>query len=137
MRLITLLYKQINNEQSYINVTSQGNIMAVLPLNTFKTIAKPVPTTKAGIYTCPTGYTAIILLAQVSNVGTQTSNMSFIHVRLNNETFLVKNAPIPIEDALSVLTGRLVLQDGDSIRIQGSPDIQLQIVLSIVESANA
>lgn len=110
--------------------------MAILPLNTFKTIAIPVPIIESGIYTCPSGYTAIILLAQVSNIGTATSGISFSHVRLNNSTYLVKNAQVPIQDALTVLTGRLVLQDGDSIRVQAS-DSNLQLIVSIVESANA
>jgi hypothetical protein len=116
--------------------------MAVLPLNTFKTIARPIPTVDTAplgveIYSCPAGVTAIVLLAQISNVGTQTGKASFSHMRLNNETFLVKNAAIPINDALSVLTGRLVAQESDRIRVTAASGSNLQIVLSIVESANS
>ena len=115
--------------------------MAVLPLNTFKTITRTITAISPSfeeIYTCPTGVTAIVLLAQVSNVGPTTVSISFAHVKDITETFLVKNAKIPKEDALSVLTGRLVLEEGHRVRVftdAGSAGF-LQIVLSIVESAN-
>lgn len=115
--------------------------MAVLPLNTFRTITRTItafPPSFEEIYTCPTGVTAIVLLAQVSNVGNDTVSISFAHVKDITETFLVKNAKIPKEDALSVLTGRLVLEEGHRVRVftDEASSGNLQIVLSIVESAN-
>lgn len=116
--------------------------MAVLPLNTFKTITRTITAVSPAfeeIYTCPTGVTAIVLLAQVSNVGPNTVAISFAHVKDITVTYLVKNARIPKEDALSVLTGRLVLEEGHRVRVftDSASAGNLQIVLSIVESANA
>ena len=46
--------------------------MAVAPLNKFITIALPVAPGEQTIYTTPVGVSAILLYAQVSNVGINT-----------------------------------------------------------------
>jgi hypothetical protein len=116
--------------------------MAVLPLNSFKTIPSVIGTNVGRIYTCPVGVTAIILLAQVSNISSTTSYVSFSHVRLATETFLIKAAAVPGNDSLACLTGRLVLQSGDSIQVVQTDTSNLnpgslQILVSLVESANS
>lgn len=112
--------------------------MAVLPLNTFKTITKEITTQTSTIYSCPVGRTAIVLMAQVSNVSvtSNTSKVTFSHVRQRTATQLVQNCPVPPEDARSVLTGRLVLEQGDRIEVSADANNRLKIVISVVESAN-
>lgn len=111
--------------------------MAVLPLNTFRTIARVLNVADQTLYTCPTGVTGIILMAQVSNVDSVTTGkVTFKHVRGRTETELLKSAPIPVEDARSMLTGRLVLEEGDRIVVSASAANILKITLSLVESAN-
>jgi hypothetical protein len=110
--------------------------MAVLPLNTFRTIARELNVAEQTLYTCPTGVTGIILMAQVSNISSVTSSVTFKHVRGRTATELLKNAPIPMEDARSMLTGRLVLEEGDRIVVSASAASTLKITLSLVESAN-
>jgi hypothetical protein len=112
--------------------------MATLPLNTFKTITNQnISGANQNIYTCPVGVTAIILMAQISNIDPNiVGQASFAHVRQNIYTYLVKDASIPTQDALNPLSGRLVLQSGDSIVISSSTGT-LQILISLVESANA
>ena len=39
-----------------------------LKLNVFQTVTKVAPTSPVGIYTAPTGYTGVVLLAQAANV---------------------------------------------------------------------
>lgn len=128
--------------------------MALIPLNTFKTKTAVVGTstgTAATVYTAPVGTTAIILMAQISNVTTASTAVSFIHHRNrrvladaqgngaqapNVDSFLVKDFEIPPNDAGSVLSGKLIIEELDSIRaIAGNPN-SLQLVLSILESAN-
>jgi hypothetical protein len=79
-------------------------------------------------------------MAQVSHASdtnsTQSGSVTFTHVRQRTETELVKNCPIPIEDARSVLTGRLVLEEGDRITVRANANDLLKIVMSVVESAN-
>jgi hypothetical protein len=111
--------------------------MAVLPLNTFKTVTKQLTTTAQTLYICPTGVTVIILLAQVANVDPlNTRKVTFKHVRARTETELLANSPIPIEDAKTMLTGRLVLEEGDRLVGQADADTGLKITLSLVETAN-
>ncbi len=52
-----------------------------LALNVFKTITNVVSTSPVGIYTAPVGYTGVLLLAQASNVGSVTQDISVSHVR--------------------------------------------------------
>ena len=47
-----------------------------LALNVFQTIPYVAPTGAVGIYTAPTGYTGVVLLAQAANVGSATRTVS-------------------------------------------------------------
>ena len=70
--------------------------MALIPLNTFKTKTRIIPsytTTTATVtaYVAPIGVTSIILMAQVANISTQTQTVSFIHYILSSYEFAVSN----------------------------------------------
>jgi hypothetical protein len=110
--------------------------MAVLPLNTFRTITRVLLVAPQEIYVCPTGVTGIVLLAQISNVGSGDASVTVSHMRQRTATELVKDYEIPPQDAATVLTGRLVLEEGDRLRVQSNTDGALKILLSLVESAN-
>jgi hypothetical protein len=126
--------------------------MALIPLNTFKTKTSVLTTaTNNTIYTAPVGVTSIVLMAQIANLGTQTEIISFVHHRnrqvladaqgngaqaANFDTFLVKDFQVPVNDAFNPITGKLIIEELDSIRCFGSSTSTLQITLSILESAN-
>jgi hypothetical protein len=126
--------------------------MALIPLNTFKTKTSVLTTaTNNTIYTAPVGVTSIVLMAQIANLGTQTEIISFVHHRnrqvladaqgngaqpANFDTFLVKDFLVPVNDAFNPITGKLIIEELDSIRCFGSSTSTLQITLSILESAN-
>ena len=108
--------------------------MAVAPLNKFLTIAVPIAPGEQTIYTAPTGTSAIVLFAQVSNVGIGQSypTVTFTHRRTSVATRtsgnvrnnrLIKDGEIPPNDALILVDGRLVLERtavvSDSIVISG------------------
>jgi len=107
--------------------------MAVAPLNKFLTIAVPIAPGEQTIYTAPTGTSAIVLFAQVSNVGIDTyPTVTFTHRRTSVATRtagnvrnnrLIKDGEIPPNDALILVDGRLVLERtavvSDSIVISG------------------
>lgn len=108
--------------------------MAVAPLNKFITIAVPVAPGEQTVYTTPTGVSAIILYAQVSNVGVNTyPSITFTHRRKStaSRTFgntrnirIIKGGEVPPNDSLIIIDGRLVLERTavvqDSIVIEGS-----------------
>jgi hypothetical protein len=135
--------------------------MALIPLNTFKTkttVLVALPTysnynvvSTSTVYTAPIGVTSIILMAQLANISTQTQYCSFMHHRNrpilsdaqgngaqtgNTDSLLVKNFAIPAGDSASVLTGKLILEQLDSVRAYGSSTSTLQLVLSVLETAN-
>ena len=81
-----------------------------IPLNTFKTTTLDLTTASQTVYTAPTGVTTVVLLAQVSNSNATSSiTVSANHVRSPNTTSIIKNTIIPINDAASLLTGKLIL----------------------------
>jgi hypothetical protein len=112
-----------------------------LPLNVFKTITKVVTTSPVGIYTAPVGYTGVILLAQCTNVGANSQDITFSHQRTNNvgtisTTRILKNFPIPANDTANLLPGKLVLETNDVLLISGSNSTDLEFIVSILETLN-
>lgn len=108
--------------------------MAVAPLNKFLTIAVPVAPGEQTVYTTSTGVSAIVLYAQVSNVGVNTyPSITFTHRRKStaSRTFgntrnirIIKGGEVPPNDSLIIIDGRLVLERTavvqDSIVIEGT-----------------
>lgn len=109
--------------------------MAVAPLNKFLTIAVPVAPGEQTVYTTPTGVSAILLYAQVTNVGIGETypTVTFTHRRKSTalrtsgnvrNNRIVKDVEVPPEDALIMIDGRLVLEKtaiiSDSIVIEGT-----------------
>lgn len=107
-----------------------------IALNLFKTITANVSTVSTEIYTAPTGYTAVVLLAHVSNTGNSTITVTSNHVRSTVETNIITAAPLPANDAMTLLSGKMILQTGDKMNIRASANAAAQIVLSILETAN-
>jgi len=130
--------------------------MALIPLNSFKTKTKILgvftsTTATVNTYVAPIGVTSIILMAQISNISTQSQTVSFVHSRnrpiladaqgqgaqaVGVQTFLVKDFDIPPNDAASVLSGKLILEQLDSVKAWAATSSTLQLTLSILETAN-
>lgn len=105
-------------------------------LNTFRTITANVTTTANTIYTAPTGYTTVVLLAQVSNTTNALLTVSSNHLRGGVPTALVANAQVPVSDAINLLSGKLVLATADGINVVSNVATGAQCILSILETAN-
>ena len=126
--------------------------MALIPLNTFKTkTAVLTSSTSATVYTAPVGVTSICLMAQIANTSTSTVNITFVHHRNipilpdaqgngaqvgNTDSILVKDFGLPGNDAVNVLSGKLIIETLDSIRAYTDTPGACTLVLSILESAN-
>jgi hypothetical protein len=108
--------------------------MAVAPLNKFLTIAVPVAPGQQTVYTTPVGVSAIVLYAQVANVGVNTyPSVTFTHRRTSTSARtagntrnirVIRKAEVPPNDSLIIIDGRLVLERTavvtDSIVIEGT-----------------
>jgi len=111
-----------------------------LSLNVFKTVTKVVSTNPVGIYTAPVGYTGVVLLAQVANIGAVSADVSLSHKRtvagIAVTTEMLKNYPIEANDTVNLLSGKLVLESGDALVLSGSNGTNLKFVSSILETLN-
>jgi hypothetical protein len=106
-------------------------------LNIFKTVTSDLATIGAEIYTAPPGYSAIILMAQVSNNTAGTVEVTAAVLNLDSsETRLVDSFSIPGNDAAGLLDGKLVLEEGYGFTASASSNSALSLTLSILESKN-
>jgi hypothetical protein len=111
-----------------------------LALNVFQTITTVVSTSPTEIYTAPVGYTGVVLLAQVANIGSNTQDITFSHQRtvvgVAVTTEMLKNYPIPANDTANMLSGKLVLESGDKLVLSGSNGTDLKFIASVLETLN-
>ena len=106
--------------------------MAIAPVNKFLSVAVPVTPGAQKIYEVPTGTSAILLYAQVSNVGIGQSypTVTLIHRRetrstgITRDIRIIKNIEVPPNDAAILIDGRLVLEKTpkviDRIYVEGT-----------------
>ena len=52
-----------------------------LALNVFQTVTAVVSISPTEVYTAPVGYTGVVLLAQVANIGASSYDVTLIHRR--------------------------------------------------------
>jgi hypothetical protein len=91
-------------------------------------------------------------MAQVSNLTTETHSVSFEHFRFKTilpdaqgfggqpgltPSMLVKDFAIPPNDAGTPLSGKMIIEELDSVRAYSDTDGGLQLILSILQTANA
>lgn len=111
-----------------------------LALNVFQTITAVVSTSPTEIYTAPVGYTGVVLLAQVANIGSNSQHITFSHQRsvvgVAVTTEMLKNYPIPANDTANMLSGKLVLESGDKLVLSGSNGTDLKFIASVLETLN-
>lgn len=109
------------------------------PINVFKTVTAEVTDTNETIYTAPAGNTGIVLMAQLTNITGSAATVTFAHFKsaTNTDTELVKDYGVPGNDATSLITGKLIIEAGDSIKISASANNTFKLTLSILESLNA
>jgi hypothetical protein len=107
-----------------------------LALNVFQTVTTVVSTSPTEIYTAPVGYTGVVLLAQVANIGESSYDVTLVHRRSSTDTEMLKNYPISANDTANLLSGKLVLESGDKLVLSGSNATNLKFVASILETLN-
>jgi hypothetical protein len=107
-----------------------------LALNVFRTVTSVVGVASTTIYTAPVGYTGVVLLAQVTNIGSTSQDISFTHRRSNTDTEILKEFPISGNDTANLLAGKLVLESGDKLVLSGSSETDLKFIASILETLN-
>jgi len=111
-----------------------------LPLNVYQTITHVVGVNTVGIYTAPTGYSGVVLLAQAANIGENTRTVSFSHKRsvagVAVTTEIVRDLPIPKNDSANLLFGKLILETGDVLQIRADNATDVKFIASVLETLN-
>jgi hypothetical protein len=107
-----------------------------MAINIFKNVTADLTTSIETIYTAPAGYSAIVLMAQISNTTGSAVTVDVSLLRDSVETSLVTGFEIPGNDAAGVLTGKLVMEEGQIMQASANNNSSLQMVLSILESQN-
>jgi len=111
-----------------------------LALNVFQTVTAVVSTSPTAVYTAPVGYTGVVLLAQVANIGASSADVSLSHQRsvvgVAVTTEMLKQYPISASDTANLLAGKLVLESGDKLVLSGSTGTNLKFIGSILETLN-
>jgi hypothetical protein len=107
-----------------------------LALNIFKTVTVVVGVASTEVYSAPVGYTGVVLLAQVANIGTTSEDVTLVHRRSSTDTEMLKEYPISASDTANLLAGKLVLESGDKLVLSGSNGSNLKFIASILETLN-
>ena len=106
------------------------------PLNTFRTKAYQLTNTEQVLYTTPIGITTIVLGAQASNISVAPITITFTLVK-NSVDYIMLNAfEIPPNDSADVTTGKLVIEEGSSVKAFASQNNSCNIILSVLETSN-
>jgi hypothetical protein len=107
-----------------------------MAINVFRNVTAELTSTGDTLYTAPVGYSAIVLMLQISNITGNTAAAGMFVEFEDEQTSLITNYQIPGYDSASALTGKLVLTPGQSVFGVADVNSSLQIVMSILESQN-
>jgi hypothetical protein len=107
-----------------------------LSANIFKTVTQVASLSEVEIYTAPTGYTGVVLLAQVANIGSSMHTVSFSHRRSSTTTEIVKDFAVEGKDSVSLIHGKLTLQSGDKLVLSASDASNIKFIGSVLETLN-
>ena len=106
-------------------------------LNVFRTVTANLITTPTLLYTAPINVTSILLSVQVTNVSSNVVGTTFYHTSVAGaNTYLAQNFQVPYNDAAAIVAGKLVLETGQSISGSATQNGSLQIIISLLETAN-
>ena len=96
-------------------------------LNVFRTVTGDLTTGDVVLYTAPTRKSGIFLSVQAAN----TTNTDV-------KTALAKNFKIPAGDSMAIIAAgsKLVLESGQKVYASASANNAVQLLMSILESAN-
>ena len=98
--------------------------------NTFKNFtSQSVGTTQTTVYTVPASSTSVVIGLNLAN---RTGSTITADVLLGS-TYLIKGASLPAGVALSVLDGKIIIEESETISVVSSAPSSLDVILSTVE----
>ena len=106
--------------------------MARQQFNIFRRVAATLGNSYSDLYKTPAGKAGIILTAQAANVGASTRSVTLaISGSDGTITELAESVLIPSYDSRSLIIGKIVLAEGDTILAsEGSSSAEVKVNLS-------
>ena len=108
-------------------------------LNVFRTVTGDLTTGDVVLYTAPVRKSGIFLSVQAANTTNSVVQVSFYHASNTDvKTALAKNFKIPAGDSMAIIAAgsKLVLESGHKVYASASANNAVQLLMSILESAN-
>jgi len=102
---------------------------------TFTSRGVGVSLTAVGSHTVASGTTETIIGLTVSNVTGSAVNVNVAYNDGSNDTYIVKNAPVPSGGALTPIGGdqKIVLTVGDSLKVSSNTASSIDAVMSLLQ----
>jgi hypothetical protein len=111
-------------------------VASQLPLNVFRVRPFELTTTEQIIYTAPQGYTGIILGAQITNLADVPVTVRMVLTKNDIDYIMLKDFEVPVNDAAEGTTGKLVVEEGATLKASAGINGALNIVISLLETTN-
>jgi hypothetical protein len=105
-------------------------------LNVFKTITAVLTTNNVSLYTPTSGYTGVVLMAQISNITSTATAVDMSFYNGSTYTSLLKGYLVPGNDATPATVGKLVIAENKALYGKAETNNSLHLTLSILETAN-
>jgi hypothetical protein len=109
-----------------------------LALNNYKTICSIASTSPVGIYTAPSGYNAVVLCAQATNISQSSLDVTLAHRRnvsgIAVTTYSAYKLPLESSGISELTTGKLVLIPGDTFLLSGSTNNEIHVLVTVLET---
>lgn len=112
--------------------------------NTFKNGSQICTISMTDVYTCPSTNTkgnvdaSVVLLIQATNVTNRADVLTVVWTDSSNSNAtnrITFQTPIPAQQSVGCLTGKLVLEAGDKIRAQCGTHQAIELSLSVLETS--
>ncbi len=109
--------------------------------NTFKLkTSGSIGTGSVKVYTVPSSTTTVLIGATLANTSNASIGGSLLlesdtsDTEVNNNVYIIKDAPIPAGSSLEVMAGnKIVLQTTDIIKVQSDTTGSMDSILSLME----
>lgn len=109
-----------------------------LALNNYITKPAVATTEPVGIYTAPSGYNAVVLCAQATNIDSVSHDVTLSHVRIISgvavTTYASYKKPVSSHDTTELVTGKFTLSPGDSFKVSADISDKLHILVTVLET---
>jgi len=107
-----------------------------LPLNRFRTITETLETSEQEVYQVPAGASTVVLGAQCANVSGSETTVTFKTRISGTDTELLDEFPLPPNDAVNLVSGKLVLEENAILVASTTTNLSCKLTLSILETSN-